>query len=90
VPAQGPRVGPHVADLVEALLAVAALHHLRAAQGVLTLAERHSPARLDAACARALEVGDPTYRTVRGILAAGTELAHLPDAETSSTAGDAA
>ncbi len=112
-------LGPHVADLVEALLAVAALHHLRAAQGVLTLAERHSPARLDAACARALEVGDPTYRTVRGILAAGTEqlpppgqqpdagaaasvatpahlhgsdalLAHLPDAETSSTAGDAA
>ena len=31
------------------------------------------PTRLDAACRRALEVGDPTYRTVKGILAAGTE-----------------
>jgi len=29
--------------------------------------------RLDAACARALVVGDPAYRTVKGILAAGTE-----------------
>ena len=30
-------------------------------------------ARLEAACARALEAGDPSYRTVKGILAAGTE-----------------
>jgi hypothetical protein len=28
---------------------------------------------LEAACARALEAGDPSYRTVKGILAAGTE-----------------
>jgi len=30
-------------------------------------------ARVDAACRRALQVGDPTYRTIKGILAAGTE-----------------
>jgi hypothetical protein len=29
--------------------------------------------RLNAACARALQVGDPSYRTIKGILAAGTE-----------------
>lgn len=29
--------------------------------------------RLEKACARALEAGDPSYRTVKGILAAGAE-----------------
>ena len=29
--------------------------------------------RLDQACERAIAVGDPSYRTVRGILVAGTE-----------------
>jgi hypothetical protein len=66
-------LGPSVAALVEALLAEPVLHRLRSAQGVLRLAERHDPARLDAACARALAVGDPAYRTVKGILVAGTE-----------------
>jgi transposase len=66
-------LGPSVAALVEALLAEPVLHRLRSAQGVLRLAERHDTARLDAACRRALEVGDPAYRTVKGILAAGTE-----------------
>lgn len=49
------------------------LARLRSAQGVIGLADRHDPARLDAACARALLVGDPAHRTVKGILAAGTE-----------------
>jgi hypothetical protein len=51
---------------------VNALHRLRSAQGVIRLAERYED-RLDAACQRALEVGDPSYRTVKGILVAGTE-----------------
>jgi transposase len=66
-------LGPAVAEVVEALLAEPVLHRLRSAQGVLRLADRHDPARLDAACARALAAGDPAYRTVKGILAAGTE-----------------
>jgi hypothetical protein len=49
------------------------LHHLRAAQGIIGLADRHGPARLDAACARAVTVGDPTYRTIKGILVARSE-----------------
>jgi transposase len=66
-------LGPSVVAVVDELLAEPVLHRLRSAQGVLRLAERHDPARLDAACARALAVGDPAYRTVKGILAAGTE-----------------
>jgi len=64
-------LGPHVAELIGGLLAVQALHRLRSAQGILRLADAHGAQRLDAACACALAAGDPTYRTVRGILAAG-------------------
>ena len=66
-------LGPAVTELVAGLLADGVLHQLRAAQGVLRLADRYPVARLDAACARAIAVGDPGYRTVKGILVAGTE-----------------
>ncbi len=69
-------LGPHVAELIGGLLAVQALHRLRSAQGILRLADAHGAQRLDAACACALAAGDPTYRTVRGILAARTETAN--------------
>jgi len=62
-----------VAELVNVLLENQALHRLRSAQGVVGLADKHPAARLDAACRRAIDVGDPGYRTVKGILAAGTE-----------------
>jgi len=66
-------LGASVAEVVGGLLEGGALHHLRAAQGVVGLADKHSAERLEAACARAVAVGDPSYRTVKGILAAGTE-----------------
>ncbi len=66
-------LGVSVAEVVGGLLEGGALHRLRAAQGVVGLADRHSAERLEAACARAVAVGDPSYRTVKGILAAGTE-----------------
>jgi hypothetical protein len=69
-------IGESCVELIAELLAVNALYRLRSAQGVLNLAERHSPERLNAACRRALDVGDPTYRTVKGILIAGTEHDH--------------
>jgi hypothetical protein len=71
--AQAATIGPGVEAVIADLLGVNVLHRLRAAQGVLRLAERHGAGRLDAACAKAVEVGDPSYRTVKGILAAGTE-----------------
>jgi len=66
-------LGPAVTALVGELLGEQALHRLRSAQGVVGLAERYGEARLDAACALALSAGDPSYRTVKGILAAGRE-----------------
>lgn len=72
-------LGPAISELIDGLLEANALHRLRSAQGVIGLAERHGADRLDAACRRALDVGDPTYRTVKGILAAGTETdGHVP------------
>jgi hypothetical protein len=66
-------LGPSVLEVVLGLLEDGALHRLRAAQGVLGLAERHGEVRLDLACRRAIDVGDPGYRTVKGILTAHTE-----------------
>jgi hypothetical protein len=65
-------LGPHVREVVDVLMDVNALHRLRSTQGVIRLDERYED-RLDAACQRALQVGDPSYRTVKGILVAGTE-----------------
>jgi transposase len=71
--AQAAMVGPACDAVVGELLTVNALFRLRQVQGVLRLGQRHGDARLEAACARALQAGDPSYRTVKGILAAGTE-----------------
>jgi hypothetical protein len=76
-------IGPACSELIGGLLADNALYRLRAAQGVLQLADKHQPGRLEAACAKATAAGDPSCRTVRGILAAGTEQAAV-----STPAGD--
>jgi hypothetical protein len=66
-------LGPSIAAVVSVLMEVNALYRLRQAQGVVGLADKHGAERLDAACARALAAGDPAYKTVKGILAAGAE-----------------
>ena len=73
-------IGPACVELIAGLLEVNALFRLRAAQGVLGLAQKRGvgPARLEAACAKALQVGDPSYRTVKGILAAHAETHPAP------------
>jgi transposase len=70
---QAAGIGPACQELIAGLLEGNALYRLRAAQGVIGLADKHQPGRLEAACARAIAAGDPSYRTVKGILAAGTE-----------------
>jgi hypothetical protein len=74
------QIGPACAAVIAELLAVNALFRLRAAQGVLGLADRHGvgPDRLEAACATAIAAGDPSYRTVKGILAAHAETQPAP------------
>ena len=71
-------VGPACAGVIGELLAENALFRLRAAQGVLGLGDKHTPGRLEAACAKATTAGDPSYRTIKGILAAGTETTQTP------------
>jgi len=71
-------VGPNCSTVVNNMLEVDVLHRLRSAQGVLGLAEKHGEARLDTACAKALAVGDPSYRTIKGILAVGAEAEPVP------------
>ncbi len=77
---QAEQIGPGAVAIVAELSEVNAIHRLRAIQGIIGLRDRHGDARLDAACARALEVGDPRYRTVKGILVAGTETGDTPAA----------
>ena len=81
-------VGPHCEAVIAEFMRDNAIHHLRAAQGVLGLRDKHGCDRLDAACARALAVGDPAYRTIKGILAAGTERDGIAEPATgAATAG---
>ncbi|MGB8198120.1 MAG: hypothetical protein WCF33_00220, partial [Pseudonocardiaceae bacterium] len=75
-------IGPACEIVISELLADNTLFRLRAAQGVLGLGERHDPGRLEAACAKATTAGDPSYRTIKGILAAGTEATAPPDRPT--------
>jgi transposase len=66
-------IGEATTAVIGELLAVNALFRLRAAQGVLGLADKHGTTRLEQACAKAIAAGDPSYRTVKNILAARLE-----------------
>lgn len=70
---QAEQIGPGTVAIVAELSTVNAIHRLRAIQGIIRLRDTYGDDRLDAACARALAIGDPHYRTVKGILVAGTE-----------------
>jgi hypothetical protein len=58
---------------VESLLEQPVQYQLRQARGVLRLSDRYGQDRLDAACGRAKAFGDPSYRTIKGILEKGLE-----------------
>jgi len=78
------QTGPATATAIAELLDGQALHRLRSAQAILALAGKYSDARLEAACRKAAAAGDPSYRTIRNILAAGLE-----DVEHDRPTGDA-
>lgn len=61
-------IGSHCAELLGRLLGDAVVDRLRAAQGVIRLADKHGGKALEAACARALAFGQSDYKTVKGIL----------------------
>lgn len=73
-------IGPRTAEVVAALLAERPLDRLRAAHRLVHLAEKHTPARLERACARALRYDDLSVRTIRSILERGLEDAEVEPA----------
>ena len=75
---QARALGPSVYQAVEAVLEGATLHYLRQAQGIIRLAQKYGPERLDAACARAIAFGDPGYRTIKQILERGLDMQPQP------------
>jgi len=81
------QIGPQTLTLVEALLSDPVVDKTASAQRLLRLADKHSSARLEAACERALLFADPRYTTVRDILAQGLEAGPptLPQAPPATT-----
>lgn len=76
---QSEKVGPRCRAFMELLLGDRVLDRLAGAHGVLSLGERFGTARLEAACGRALDYGNITYRAVRGILDKGLD--QVPEGE---------
>jgi len=70
---QAEAIGPATHALIQALFRDRVLDHLKAAQGVIRLGERFGTERLEAAAKRALDHGDPRYRTVKTILDHGLD-----------------
>jgi hypothetical protein len=77
-------IGPHVAKMVEDLLAERPSDRLPTVQGILKLRRKYSNARLDRACQRALLFGEMKYRTVRNILENGLDAQPMPGIEPES------
>jgi transposase len=74
------QIGPATRDLVRAVLAAYPHPEMayRSCLGLLTLAKRFSPARLEQACRRALALGSPTRRSVLSILEKNLDAQPLP------------
>jgi transposase len=70
---QAEEIGPHCVRLIRRLFAHQVLDNLRAAQGVVRLAKKYGPTRLEASCARALHFDNVKYRTVKSILHQGLD-----------------
>jgi transposase len=71
-------VGEATVRLVERMLAEKPVDRLRAAQGILNLVKRYTPARVEAACRRALFCNEASYRAVKSVLSKGLETVPLP------------
>jgi transposase len=73
------RVGPSCFTVVDTLLSERVHDRLRSVQSLLRLGEEVGSERLEAACRRTLEYGDPSYRRVKAVLQAGLEEEQFPE-----------
>lgn len=69
------QTGPKTAEVVAAILAHRTHPETgrRACLGLMRLAERHGASRIEAACGRAIAIGNPRYKTVEAILKSGLD-----------------
>ena len=72
------QIGPETTCIVQTLLDHPILDRLHTAGLLVQLAKKYSPERVEAACKKALEYGDPSYKTVKGILQKGLEKQNVP------------
>jgi hypothetical protein len=70
---QAETIGPATVEIVNQLLDHRPEDRLRTAGRLLRLAERFSPERLEASCARALRFNDAGYATIKRILEQGLD-----------------
>lgn len=81
------QIGTNTRKVVDAILTSGRVEQqsYRSCMGLLRLADKHTPQRLEAACERALSyTGRPSYKSIKNILAstkATSEVTALPDEE---------
>jgi transposase len=84
----GRTIGPHTAALVEHV--IRSKPHpeqgYRSALGILRLASKHSEARLERACDKAIQINSPCYKTVKTMLAQRMEAVPLRDGDAAAAA----
>lgn len=73
---QAEKIGSSCKNLIEILFSDRVLDNLRAAQGIVGLAKKFGPFRLEAACKRALAFENPRYRAIKAILEKGLDQIH--------------
>lgn len=75
---QARAIGEATFRVVSEMLDERPVDRLRAAQGIVALARRYEPARVEAACARALACGTTSRRSIDSILKQGLDRSPLP------------
>ncbi len=78
VQAAAQQVGPATTHIVQILLEHPVLDRLTTTGLLGRLAQKYSPSRLEAACRKALDYGEPSSKTVKGVLKQGTEAQEGP------------
>jgi hypothetical protein len=76
--AQAQDIGLATTQVIDELLAARPVDKMRSALRILYLADRYTPVRLEAACARGLAFGDVQILTLKRILAEGLDVVTLP------------
>ena len=66
--AEAEAIGPATLEIVQGLLTDPILYRVPTAGRLIRLKNRFGDSRLEAACRRALLFGDPSYKTIKGIL----------------------